>query len=414
MLDGLEDDLAALEVQETQLQATVDELRGQVELVALARYVESGTEGIPLLTDVSEPQDQIQAEVYVDILTNIGADTLDQYDAAEKALRETQDEVADRQERSRHSARSSPGSRRWRWTKSSGSERSKPTGSRTKRCRRRSKLDWPPNRRARRTSSGSRPRPQLVHSRIPAWWCRRPPNRRPRRCPTPGCAADDRRRRQRRHRTRDDHPRDTPTGDHDPREQWRVRRHQRRPHRRRWRWQRSGRHQHRCGLRRRDHLPDARLGLRRHLGGTALRGSSPRGRRHDRSSAACRSTRSSSGVVTFKFNRLGGNAVSLAGDNGNRYYYGHLDSYVGGSRRVFQGEVIGYNGDTGNAKFHAAPPLRGASGRWPRGQSVSLGARRRLLICQARRRWRAPQDRQRRRARRAAVQCTRWCQISRS
>ncbi|MEP6298039.1 MAG: peptidoglycan DD-metalloendopeptidase family protein, partial [Ilumatobacter sp.] len=25
--------------------------------------------------------------------------------------------------------------------------------------------------------------------------------------------------------------------------------------------------------------------------------------------------------------------------------------YVGGSRRVFQGELIGYNGDTGNAKF---------------------------------------------------------------
>ena len=98
VLDGLEDDLAALEVQEIQLQATVDELRGQVELVALARYVESGTEGIPLLTDISEPQDQIQAEVYVDILTNTGADTLDQYDAADKALRETQADIADRQE----------------------------------------------------------------------------------------------------------------------------------------------------------------------------------------------------------------------------------------------------------------------------------------------------------------------------
>ena len=58
-----------------------------------------------------------------------------------------------------------------------------------------------------------------------------------------------------------------------------------------------------------------------------------------------------SGVVTFKSNRLGGNAVSLVGDNGNRYYYGHLDSYAGVSRRVFQGEVIGFNGDTGNAKF---------------------------------------------------------------
>ncbi|MDG2040938.1 MAG: hypothetical protein P8J30_10695, partial [Ilumatobacter sp.] len=79
VLDGFNDDLVALEQQETQLQAVVDEFRGQVERVALARYVESGTEGIPLLTDVTEPQDQIQAEVFADIMTNTGADVLDQY-----------------------------------------------------------------------------------------------------------------------------------------------------------------------------------------------------------------------------------------------------------------------------------------------------------------------------------------------
>jgi murein DD-endopeptidase MepM/ murein hydrolase activator NlpD len=56
-----------------------------------------------------------------------------------------------------------------------------------------------------------------------------------------------------------------------------------------------------------------------------------------------------SGTVTFKRNRLGGNAASLAGDNGNRYYYAHFASYEGSSRRVVAGEVIGYNGDTGNA-----------------------------------------------------------------
>jgi len=57
------------------------------------------------------------------------------------------------------------------------------------------------------------------------------------------------------------------------------------------------------------------------------------------------------GVATFRFNSLGGNSVSLVGDNGDRYYYAHLDSYAGSSRRVSQGEVIGYNGDTGNARF---------------------------------------------------------------
>jgi peptidoglycan LD-endopeptidase LytH len=56
-----------------------------------------------------------------------------------------------------------------------------------------------------------------------------------------------------------------------------------------------------------------------------------------------------SGAVRFSQNRLGGNAVSLVGDNGNRYYYAHLSRYEGTSRRVTQGELIGYNGDTGNA-----------------------------------------------------------------
>ena len=56
------------------------------------------------------------------------------------------------------------------------------------------------------------------------------------------------------------------------------------------------------------------------------------------------------GFATFKSNRLGGNAVSLVGDNGNRYYYAHLQSYEGASRRVRQGDLIGYNGDTGNAR----------------------------------------------------------------
>jgi murein DD-endopeptidase MepM/ murein hydrolase activator NlpD len=62
-----------------------------------------------------------------------------------------------------------------------------------------------------------------------------------------------------------------------------------------------------------------------------------------------------SGSVQFKQNRLGGNAVWLSGDNGNKYYYAHLDAFEGGSRGVSQGEVIGYLGDTGNAR--GAPHL---------------------------------------------------------
>lgn len=56
-----------------------------------------------------------------------------------------------------------------------------------------------------------------------------------------------------------------------------------------------------------------------------------------------------SGVATFKSNNLGGNAISLVGDNGDRYYYAHLSGYSGSSRRVSKGELMGYNGATGNA-----------------------------------------------------------------
>ncbi|MGA9278583.1 MAG: hypothetical protein WBV89_16615, partial [Ilumatobacter sp.] len=96
-IDGLEGDLADLEEEEAQLQETVDELRGEVEVLALDRFVKSGTIGIPLLTDVSGPQDQVQAQVFTDILTNTGADSLDEYDAAATDLAETQDEVTERQ-----------------------------------------------------------------------------------------------------------------------------------------------------------------------------------------------------------------------------------------------------------------------------------------------------------------------------
>ncbi len=57
-----------------------------------------------------------------------------------------------------------------------------------------------------------------------------------------------------------------------------------------------------------------------------------------------------SGSVVFKHNSLGGNAVWLDGSDGNRYYYAHLSSFEGSSRGVGQGELIGYVGDTGNAR----------------------------------------------------------------
>lgn len=56
-----------------------------------------------------------------------------------------------------------------------------------------------------------------------------------------------------------------------------------------------------------------------------------------------------SGTVMSKYSRLGGKTIYLTGDNGWRYYYAHLNGYVVTSGRVKAGQLIAYNGSTGNA-----------------------------------------------------------------
>jgi murein DD-endopeptidase MepM/ murein hydrolase activator NlpD len=56
-----------------------------------------------------------------------------------------------------------------------------------------------------------------------------------------------------------------------------------------------------------------------------------------------------SGTVVQRSGGNAGNYVFLYGDNGHLYYYMHLQSY-GASGRVSGGQVIGYVGDTGNAR----------------------------------------------------------------
>ena len=59
------------------------------------------------------------------------------------------------------------------------------------------------------------------------------------------------------------------------------------------------------------------------------------------------------GSVSFRSGSTSGNGAFLNGDDGNLYYYFHLDSYAGAARRVHQGEVIGYVGNTGDARYTA-------------------------------------------------------------
>jgi murein DD-endopeptidase MepM/ murein hydrolase activator NlpD len=56
------------------------------------------------------------------------------------------------------------------------------------------------------------------------------------------------------------------------------------------------------------------------------------------------------GDAIFKTSRLGGRAVWITADNGDRFYYAHLDGWEGESRRVEAGEAIGYVGSSGNAR----------------------------------------------------------------
>ena len=56
------------------------------------------------------------------------------------------------------------------------------------------------------------------------------------------------------------------------------------------------------------------------------------------------------GTVQTRTGGLGGNAIWLAGSDGNTYYYAHLNDFVGGSRAVSAGELIGHVGNTGNAR----------------------------------------------------------------
>jgi murein DD-endopeptidase MepM/ murein hydrolase activator NlpD len=60
-----------------------------------------------------------------------------------------------------------------------------------------------------------------------------------------------------------------------------------------------------------------------------------------------------SGNVSFKEGGTSGLGAYLQGDDGNLYYYFHLSAYEGGARHVAQGEVIGYVGNTGDARSTA-------------------------------------------------------------
>ncbi len=76
-------------------------------------------------------------------------------------------------------------------------------------------------------------------------------------------------------------------------------------------------------------------------------------------------------------NRLGGNALWLDGDDGNSYYYAHFDRYgkIGAGEA---GDIVGYVGDTGDARgtphlhFEVHPGRGPAVNPYPTARSALL------------------------------------------
>ena len=87
----LEQERLVLEVAE--LAQTVADLKAAVELVAVNRFVASGASGIPILTDLREPTEQLHGGVLAEVVAESGATTLDDYDEARAALEAKQQEL---------------------------------------------------------------------------------------------------------------------------------------------------------------------------------------------------------------------------------------------------------------------------------------------------------------------------------
>ncbi|MEM9515241.1 MAG: peptidoglycan DD-metalloendopeptidase family protein [Actinomycetota bacterium] len=373
-LELLEDDVDRLELEADQLAERVENLRRDVEAIALARFVNSGTLGIPLLTGLQDPKDQVQAEVYVDVMTNTGNSTLDRYDAAESDLAEKRDELGERRreieakkdeftllqdeaeaevERLREieETRLQDEAVRRALEAQQAAERERLVEQARQEAEARARARPNPGivaqtEIAAAAEAAANPTTTLSDGSVPDG-------------SVPDDAAAD--------GDTDDAAATDTIGATTP----------------------AGPVATVETLPTNEGASGGTSGGRTGTGGSGSRplggfvgggvigvgggtyidamvcpmlGSAygdtwgaPRsgGRRHQGVDMLAPTgvpiVAVVSGVVTFKQNRLGGNAVSLVGDNGNRYYYAHLSRYEGASRRVQQGEVIGYNGDTGNA-----------------------------------------------------------------
>ena len=337
-LEVLEDDVVGMERRAEALEARVEKLRRDVQAVAVARFATSGAEGIPLLTGLQAPKDQVQADVLVDVVTNAGTSSIDEFQAAQKELTQQQEELA----RQRQAIEDQQA------VFSQLQDDAEAEVQRLREIEEQRLTDEAVRQALAEQQAANLAFFEEVELRNAEAAARAQPN--------PGIAAAQ--------AAAEAAAAAAADPDADPDADPAIAAD--------------------AGAGTAPRSTGASGGTSGGRTGTGGAGSVPigvvngevyidailcpmNGSAYGDSWGAPRSGGRShegvdmlapmgtpiyavvSGSVNFRQNRLGGNAVSLVGDNGNRYYYAHLASYEGTSRRVNQGDVIGYNGDTGNA-----------------------------------------------------------------
>jgi len=331
-LEVLEDEAMGMQRKTDALSERVDQLRRDVESLAVSRFATSGAQGIPLLTGLQAPKDQIQADVLVDVVTNVGSNSIDEFEAAQKELDEQQDELDDQ--------RQAIGDQKELFTQLQVEAEAEV--KRLREIEEQRLTDEAVRQALAEQQAAIMARTEEIELRTAEAAARAQPN--------PGVAAA--RVAAESAAAEGVDPNADPAADPGA------------PDTQRPSGASGGTSGGRTGTGGAGSVPIGVVNGEVYIdaivcpmNGSAYGDSwgAPRsgGRSHEGvDMLAPRGTpiyAVVSGTVNFKQNRLGGNAASLVGDNGNRYYYAHFSGYEGVSRRVTQGEVIGYNGDTGNA-----------------------------------------------------------------
>jgi len=338
-LEVLQDQATGLENEETVLRERVDRLRRDVESLAVARFATSGSKGIPLLTGLQAPKDQVQADVLVDVVTDAGTSSIDEFELATKELVQNQRELDQRrqdiedQQAVFTQLQSDAEAEVQRLREVEEQRLTDEAVVQALAAQQRASLSKWVEAQLRNNEAAARAQPNPGVVAAQAAQAAADAQAAAAADPT---AADG-------ELPPDGVPVSTvaPNGGAS-----------------------GGTSGGRTGTGGAGSVPIGVLNGEIYIDaiicpmpGSAYGDSwgAPRsgGRRHEGVDMLAPTGTPiyavASGSVSFKQNRLGGNAVSLAGDNGNRYYYAHLSQYEGASRRVNQGDVIGYNGDTGNA-----------------------------------------------------------------